>query len=335
MFRIVYQTNFDFLAARRWAYGLTIAFVSLGLLLLAVRGLNESIEFTGGTLIQIHARNNAISTGTIRAALEAQGIVGSEIQNFGAPDEFVIRARLDPERPTEGATQETAAAVARALTIAFSETGYEVLRTEAVGPKVGGELRGKALFAVFLSFAATLVYLWFRFEWRFGVAAVVATAHDIVATIAFIAMLHLEISLVVVAALLTILGYSLNDTIVTFDRVRENLHKYKRANFADLLNRSINETLPRTIMTGGGTIVAILSLLIFGGEVIRDFAWVMTFGIITGTFSSIYIAAPVLLAIERRWPGEDARGVKAVAAPARSPVASAPSSPRRVTADTD
>jgi preprotein translocase subunit SecF len=144
--------------------------------------------------------------------------------------------------------------------------------------------------------------------------------------------MNLEVSLVVVAGLLTILGYSLNDTIVTFDRMRENLKKYRRENFSGLLNRSVNETLPRTVLTGGGTIIAIFSLLIFGGEVIRDFAWVMAFGIITGTFSSIYIAAPVLIAIERRWPGEDARGVKAVVAPAgRS--AAAPARPPRATAD--
>lgn len=225
----------------------------------------------------------------------------------------------------------------RALTAAFGESGYEVMRTEAVGPKVGGELRQKALMALFLSFAATLVYLWFRFEWRFAVAAILATVYDIVATIAFIAMLNLEVSLVLVAAVLTIIGYSLNDKIVNFDRVRENLRKYKRANFADLLNRSINEVLPRTIMTGGGTIAAILSLLIFGGEVIRDFAWVMNFGVITGTFSSVYIAAPIIMAIERRWPGADAHGVKAGVSTMSRPGGPAVPSPRtpRVIADRD
>ena len=146
----------------------------------------------------------------------------------------------------------------------------------------------------------------------FGLAAVAATAHDIVLTVAFISLMHLEVSLVVVAAILTIVGYSLNDTIIIFDRVRENLRKFKRQYLYQVLNLSVNETLPRTVMTSGLTATATLALLIFGGEVIRPFAWVMTFGIVTGTFSSIYIASPVLLLIEQRWPGEDARGAKAL-----------------------
>jgi preprotein translocase subunit SecF len=163
---------------------------------------------------------------------------------------------------------------------------------------------------VLLSFGATLVYLWFRFEWRFGIAAIGATAHDILLTVAFISLMKLEVSLVIVAAILTILGYSLNDTIVVFDRVRENLRIYKRHYMTGILNLSLNETLPRTVMTGTTTLVATLALLIFGSEAIRGFAWVMTFGIVIGTFSSIFIASPILLAIDRRWPGEDARGAR-------------------------
>jgi preprotein translocase SecF subunit len=150
-----------------------------------------------------------------------------------------------------------------------------------------------------------------RFEWRFGLAAVLATFHDILATIAFIKYLNLEVSLVVVGAVLTMVGYSLNDTIIIFDRVRENLRKYRRQNLYEILNLSINETLPRSILTHGLTMSATLALVIFGGEVIRPFALVMTFAIFTGTFSSIYIAAPVLLLIEKRWPGQDARGARA------------------------
>ncbi|MBI4419285.1 MAG: protein translocase subunit SecF, partial [Gemmatimonadetes bacterium] len=279
MFRILYDTHVDFLGVRRWAYGITAVFVFVGAILLAVRGLNESIEFTGGTLIQVTGKSSAVTTASIRTALAGAGLTGSEIQTFGGEREFVIRARLDPRASGEETSQQTAEAVGRALAGAFGESGYEIVRTEAVGPKVGGELRQKAVMALLLSFAATLLYLWLRFEWRFAVAAVLATVYDILATIAFIAMLHLEVSLVLVAAVLTIIGYSLNDKIVNFDRVRENLRKYKRTNFAELLNRSINEVLPRTVMTGGGTIVAIFSLLVFGGEVIRDFAWVMNFGI--------------------------------------------------------
>jgi preprotein translocase SecF subunit len=166
-----------------------------------------------------------------------------------------------------------------------------------------------------------LAYLAYRFEWRFGLAAVLATAHDIVATIAFIAMLHLEVSLTVVAAVLSMVGYSLNDTIIIFDRVRENLKKHKKESFEQILNRSVNETLPRSVLTHGTTLSSLIALIIFGGEVIRPFALVMFFGVFTGTFSSIYIASPVLMAIEKRWPGALAKGHLAPqAAPSPPPV---------------
>ncbi len=313
MLRMFGDAHYDFLAKRRVAIIITGVFTLVGLGLLLVRPLNPSIEFTGGTLIQVHAFDSAIRTGGIRTALEAQGLSGSEIQTFGAPNEFVIRARVNvSDAGTAESTQRTRAVVDSALTSAFGAGSYELQRAEAVSSKVGGELRRKALLAILMSFGATLIYLWFRFEWRFGVAAVAATAHDIISTIAFMSLLNLEITLVVVAALLTIVGYSLNDTIITFDRVRENLRKFKRQNLYEILNRSINETLPRTVLTSGTTFAATLALLIFAGEVIRGFAWVMTWGVITGTFSSMFIAAPILLAIERRWPGEDVRGVKAI-----------------------
>ncbi|GIW51041.1 MAG: protein-export membrane protein SecF [Gemmatimonadales bacterium] len=316
MFRLFENARYDFLAVRRYAYAATIAVAVPGLSLLAVRGLNESIEFTGGTLLQVEAADPAINTAAIRSALDAWGIRGAEIQTFGAPNEFVIRARLSPN-PAEAqeTTQETAAAVDSALARAFGADKYTIVRTEAVGPKVGGELRQKALLAIILSFGATLVYLWFRFEWRFGIAAVAATAHDILLTLSFMSLMNLEVTLVVVAAILTIVGYSLNDTIIVFDRVRENLRKYKRQHMYQILNLSVNETLPRTVMTAGTTLVATLALLIFGSEVIRGFAWVMTFGIVIGTFSSIFIASPILLAIERRWPGQDARGARSFVEP--------------------
>jgi preprotein translocase subunit SecF len=314
MFRLFKDARYDFLGVRRYAYVATIAVALPGFALLGFRGLNESIEFTGGTLVQIQARNPAIAEGGIRDALNQAGLQGAEVQRFGAPDEFVIRARLSPDvQQTVESTQETAAAVDTALTRAFGAGGYEMVRTEAVGPKVGGELRRKALLAILLSFGATLVYLWFRFEWRFGIAAIGATAHDILLTISFVSMMNLEVSLVVIAAILTIVGYSLNDTIVVFDRIRENLRKYKRHYMAELVNLSVNETLPRTIMTGSTTLVGTIALIAVGSEVIRGFAWVMTFGIVVGTFSSIFIASPILLAIERRWPGEDARGARALA----------------------
>jgi len=335
MFRLFAHAAYDFLHYRNRAYTLTALFVIAGMIPLFVRGLNESIEFTGGTLIQVHANRPEINTGSLRTALDGGGLHGAEIQTFGQADELLIRARLDPRaQVSERVTQQTAAAVDTILTRTFGTGSYQIVRTEAVGPKVGGELRTRAILAVLMSFGATLIYLWFRFEWRFSVAAIIATAHDIVTTVAFMSLLHLEISLVVVAALLTIVGYSLNDTIITMDRMRENLHKFKRADLYQIINRSVNETLPRTILSSGTTLAATLALLVFGGEVIRPFAWVMAWGIVTGTFSSIYIASPVLLTIEQKWPGEDLAGVKSISRDVATPTPVTPRT-RRLTADAD
>jgi preprotein translocase subunit SecF len=322
MIRLFANANYDFIKWRKFAFSLTGLIMLVGMGFLATRGLNYSIEFTGGTLMQVEIRQK-VPTGEIRQALDAVGLTGAEIQTFGSDTSFVIRARLaHAAGETEAtSTQAVAAAVGRALDQSVGAGQYRVVRREAVGPKVGRELQGKAFLAILLSFVVTLIYLAFRFEWRFGLAAVLATAHDIVATIAFISVMHLEVSLIVVGAVLTVVGYSLNDTIIIFDRVRENLHKYRRQNLYEILNLSINETLPRSVLTHGTTIATTLSMLFLAGEVIRPFAWVMTFGIFTGTFSSIYIAAPVLLFIEKRWPGEDARGARTLGARAPAPAA--------------
>ena len=316
MLRLFDNAHFEFLSVRKYAYVISTLIAIPGILLLAVRGLNESIEFTGGSLIQVHALDSSIAIGDIRATLAARGIGGAEIATFGTAQDFLIRAAVvDPETESEASAEATARAVDAALADAFGADGYRIERVEAVGPRVGRELRTKALLAVVLSFGLTLLYLTFRFEWRFGIAAIGATIHDLILSIAFISLMNLEITLVVVAAVLTIVGYSLNDTIIVFDRVRENLHKFKRQSIYEILNRSVNETLPRTVVTSGTTLAATLALLIFAGPVIRGFAWVMAFGLIVGTFSSIYIASPLLLGIERRWPGEDVRGTKVLEAP--------------------
>ena len=327
MIRFFANANYDFIKWRRWAFSLTGAIMLVGLGFLVTRGINYSIEFTGGTLVQIELAHR-VPTSNIRAALDNVGLKGADIQNFGSDTSYVVRARLGAAATQgEAGTQAVADAVGRALDQSAGPGQYRIERREAVGPKVGRELQGKALVAILLSFVVTLIYLAVRFEWRFGLAAVIATAHDVVATIAFISVLHLEVSLVVVGAVLTVVGYSLNDTIIIFDRVRENLRKYRRQNLYEILNLSINETLPRSVLTHGTTIATTLALLILAGEVIRPFAWVMSFGIFTGTFSSIYIAAPVLLWIEKRWPGQDARGARTfgVRAPAG---ASAPEATR-------
>src|SRR6059036_2835171 len=327
MIRLFANANYDFIKWRRWAYGLTAAIIIPGFALFLVRGLNYSIEFTGGTLIQVQTAE-PVGTERIRGALDAAGIRDAEIQQFGAANEYVIRARIGrADAAVAGSTETTAAAVDSALgrSLGPAPEHYRILRTEAVGPKVGRELQGKAFLAIFFSFIVTLVYLWYRFEWRFGLAAVLATLHDILTTIAFIRYLNLEVSLVVVGAVLTMIGYSLNDTIIIFDRVRENLRKFRRQNLYEILNLSINETLPRSVLTHGTTMATTLALVLLAGEVIRPFALVMTFGIFTGTFSSIYIAGPVLLLIEKRWPGQDARGARTLGA--RAPVPTGPAAP--------
>jgi preprotein translocase subunit SecF len=313
--RIFAHANYDFLGWRKIAYLLTLAIMLPGLVVILFRGVNYSVEFTGGTLMQIETKQ-PVDVGAVRNALTERGVQGAEIQTFGSDRELVIRARIAKEGTNENDTQATASALRQAMDAVLGAGNYTVLRTEAVGPKVGGELRHKALTAILLSFVAVLAYLAYRFEWRFGVAAVIATAHDIIASIAFIGIARLEVSLFVVAGLMTIIGYSLNDTIVIFDRIRENLHLRKREQFTDILNRSINETLPRTVFTGSTALGSLLALAILGGEVVRPFALLMLFGVIVGTFSSIFIASPALLEIEKRWPGPAARGHLAPKAPA-------------------
>lgn len=302
MLRILHDTNYDFIRWWKVMAAITIAFIVLGLGSLAIKPLNLSIEFTGGTLLQLEFAKPP-DVGEIRGALDNAGIHGAEIQQFGTNREFTVRAQEQSQVAAQAAGATTIAQrIQSVLKQRFGDNDVTVKRTEAVGPRVGEELARGAVIAILLSFLITLVYLSIRFEWRFALAAVIATSHDVFTTVAFLKLMHLEISLTVVAGLLTVLGYSLNDTIIIFDRVRENLRKGRKESLYDTLNRSINETLPRSVLTHVTTFAATLALLLFAGEVIRPFAWVMAFGIVTGTFSSIYVAAPVLLWIERKWP---------------------------------
>jgi preprotein translocase subunit SecF len=302
MLRILHDTNYDFIRWWKVMAGITIAFIVLGLGSLAVKPPNYSIEFTGGTLMQVEFVQPP-DVGQIRSALDEAGINGAEIQQFGTNRDFTIRAQDAAAVAAQSTGAETIATrIEQVLRQKFGANSLTVKRREGVGPRVGSELRRGAITAILLSFLITLIYLSIRFEWRFATAAVIATSHDVFTTIAFLKLMHLEISLTVVAGLLTVLGYSLNDTIIIFDRVRENLRKGRKETLYETLNRSINETLPRSVLTHATAFAATLALLIFAGEVIRPFAWVMAFGIVTGTFSSIYVAAPVLLWIERKWP---------------------------------
>jgi preprotein translocase subunit SecF len=301
MLRILHGTNYDFIRWWKHMAAITAAFILAGVILLVARGVNYSIEFTGGTLMQVRFAQ-APHVDELRSIVGQAGFSGAEIAQFGSPNEYTIRAQARAGSDTATATDSTAVQIGRALTARYGPTGATVVRRQYVGPRVGSELRRNAVIAILISFVVTLLYLAIRFEWRFGLAAVIATAHDIFTTMAFILMLRLEVSLTVVAAILTVIGYSLNDTIIIFDRVRENLRKQRKESLRDVLNRSINETLPRSVMTHATTLAATLALLFFAGEVIRPFSWVMAFGIFTGTFSSIYVAGALLLYIEQRWP---------------------------------
>ena len=303
MLRILHGTNYDFIKYWRTAAVLTVAFILLGMgSALFKGGFPYSIEFTGGTLMQLEF-TAAPDVAQLRSTLDKAGIKGAEITTFGSNREFTIRAQGASQVAEQAAGAERVGKqIEAALKAAPANNQFKVVRVETVGPRVGSELRRGAVIAILISFIVTLAYLAWRFEWRFGLAAVLATAHDILTTIAFIKLLHLEISLTVVAAILTVIGYSLNDTIIIFDRVRENLHKNRKMPFYDLLNRSVNETLPRSVLTHATTLVSTLTLLLLAGEVIRPFAWVMSFGIFTGTFSSIYVASPILMYVENKYP---------------------------------
>jgi preprotein translocase subunit SecF len=328
MFRILHDTNYDFIRWWKVMAAVTVAFILLGLGSLAVKPPNYSIEFTGGTLMQVKFAQPP-DVGVIRSALDQAGISGAEIQQFGTNRDFTIRAQNAAQVAAQAnGAGNIANQIRQVLTKKFGQNSFQVMRTEGVGPRVGNELRRGAIIAILLSFLITLVYLSIRFEWRFATAAVIATSHDVFTTIAFLKLMHLEISLTVVAGLLTVLGYSLNDTIIIFDRVREDLRKGRKETLYETLNRSINETLPRSVLTHATAFAATLALLLFAGEVIRPFAWVMAFGIVTGTFSSIYVASPVLLWIERKWPRKtDARRSSSTATPTsrtrRSPATAA------------
>ena len=319
MTRIFANANYDFIGVRRRAYGVTAVLLLVGLIGYFIFGINYSVEFTGGTLVQIETKA-PVDVANLRSGLDQAGVLHAEIQQFGSDREYVIRARTAAQGTDADNTEQTTQAVTGALDKVLGTGTYTIARTEGVGPKVGAELRQKALFAILLSFVAVLAYLAYRFEWRFGLAAVIATAHDILTTLGFIAVMKIEVSLVVVGAVLSMVGYSLNDTIIIFDRVREDLRKMRGVPFATVLNRAINETLPRSVLTHGTTLSTLLALALLGGEVIRPFALVMFFGVFTGTFSSIFIASPVLLWIEQRWPGAAVKHLGA-AAPKAAPSA--------------
>lgn len=325
MLRIFHNTNYDFIKWWKWALGLTVVFLLAGLASFIQAPLNRSIEFTGGTLMQVEFKE-PVDVALLRERLNAGGVEGAEITQFGSDREYTIRARNSDLVPGQnGSAGNVAQHVRNQLVQDYGAGNVTVARTEAVGPRVGEELSRNATIALTISFLITLIYLAVRFEWRMGLAAVVATLHDFIGTLAFLKLMHLEVSLMVVAGLLTVIGYSMNDTVIIFDRLREDLRKNRNESLYTTLNRSINETLPRSVITHSLSLSSVIALLLLGGEVIRPFAWVMAFGIFTGTFSSMYVAAPILIWIERRWPRKSS-------VTRRSPTATRTSQTKRSTA---
>jgi preprotein translocase subunit SecF len=312
--RVFQNANYPIMGWRRRAYIITalLFLMTIGGMVLNLTSLgswlNYGIDFTGGTQVQV-TFNRQVSDEQVRAAVLSAGHDNWEISRFGEANQFMIRAPRFSGELSTGAGEVVESALRPVFGNACSQTArtpgcaFTVGSTEAVSAKVGDELQLNALIAILASLAATLIYLWYRFEWRFGLAAIAATFHDIFITLGILAVTRSEVSLATVAAFLTIVGYSLNDTIVVFDRIRENLAKPRHGvSYFELLNRSINETLPRTVLTGGSTIGCLIALWLFGGPVIQGFVTVLLLGIVIGTFSSIFVATPVLYFIEQKWP---------------------------------
>lgn len=280
-------TRIDFMRFKGLCFGLSIALMALSLALVATKGLNFGVDFKGGSLIEVRSDKGPADLASIREKVGSLGLGDVQIQNFGTEQDVLIRIEEQPGG--ESAQQATVAKVTEALGPGFTQR-----RIEVVGPAVSGELRTTGIIAVICSLLAIIAYVWFRFEWQFALGTIIALTHDVLVTVGIFSLFGMEFDLSIVAALLTILGYSVNDTVVVSDRIRENLRKFKRMELNELLNLSINETLSRTILTGVTTIAVLIALYIFGGEVIRNFTFAMLFGVLIGTYSSIFIAAPVL-----------------------------------------
>ncbi|MCB9957838.1 MAG: protein translocase subunit SecF [Rhodospirillaceae bacterium] len=287
------NTNVPFLRFRRAAFALSSALVVLSVVILILRGLNFGIDFAGGILIEVETTEPA-NIAELRTTLGSLQLGEVSLQEFGSPNDVLIRVQR------QAGDEEAQAAAISSVQAALGDQVAEYRRVEFVGPTVGAELIEAGVIAVVLAQLAILAYIWLRFEWQYGVCAIIALVHDVMSTIGLFALIQHEFNLTTVAALLTIAGYSINDTVVVFDRVRENLRRYKKAEMADVLNRSLNETLSRTTMTSFTTLLALFALYIFGGAVIRDFAFAMIWGIGIGTYSSIFVAVPLLLTIKPR-----------------------------------
>jgi preprotein translocase SecF subunit len=282
-----HDTRINFMRFKDVCFWASIAAMVISLALVFFKGLNYGVDFKGGTMIEVQSKTGPADVPALRAKLGTLGLGDVQIQQFGAPTDVLIR--VEQQAGGDAAQQAALRKVTEAL-----GAGFELRRVEVVGPAVSAELRRTGTIAVLAGIFAIIVYVWFRFEWQFAMGTVVALTHDVLVTVGIFSLFGLEFDLSIVAALLTILGYSVNDTVVVSDRIRENLRKYKRMPINELLNQSINETLSRTVLTGTTTIAVLVALYVFGGSVIHNFTLAMLLGVLIGTYSSIFIAAPIL-----------------------------------------
>ncbi|MEY4370334.1 MAG: hypothetical protein RIQ48_43 [Pseudomonadota bacterium] len=287
--------NYNFLKYKKFfVYFSTVMTIGC-LLLIIIKGFNYGVDFKGGTVIEIGTEKN-IHVEEIRSSISKLNINNYTVKEFGSPNNFEISMENSINN------NEFVNNIKNKLEKDLKQK-ISIRKVETVGPKVGGELIKSAIYALLFGFVAIFIYLWFRFEWQFSLGGIVALFHDTIITAGIFSLFNLKFDLTIIAALLTIIGYSINDTVIIYDRIRENLKKDSVSNLTDLINKSLNETLSRTLKTSGATLLSIVAVLIFGGEVLRGFAFAITFGIIFGTYSSIYVASPIVMFfnIKRDW----------------------------------
>ncbi len=307
------DTKFPFMGFRAVSFPLSALLSLVTVLLFFSVGMNFGIDFKGGTLVELQANGDRANISDVRAKANALGFGSVEVAEFGSPRELLLRLELQTA-PTAAEQERAQQNVILKLRETFGEN-YEFRRVEVVGPRVSGELVQNGTIGVIVGILGVLIYLWFRFEWQFAIAAVIATLHDIVLTIGFFVVMQLTFDMTSLAVILTILGYSLNDTVVVFDRIREMLRKYKKLRLTEVIDISINATLSRTVITAMTTFLAMLAMAIGGGEVLRTFSLAMLFGVVIGTYSSIFIAAPILIYLGlKTGGGEPAKADKDVEA---------------------
>ena len=283
------NTKFDFMRFRRISFPVSALMSILAISLYFFHGLNFGIDFKGGTLIEVQTKAGAADLANMRSTLGGLGLGEVQLQQFGAPNDVLIRIA---EQPGGDEAQQQAVTKARS---ALGDA-YDYRRVEVVGPRVSGELLSYGVIGLGLAILCILIYLWFRFEWQFALGAMIANVHDIVLTIGFMSVTQIDFDLTSIAALLTILGYSLNDTVVIYDRIREMLRRYKKMPMPELLNASVNQTLSRSVITHVTVSLALLALLLFGGQAIHSFTATMMFGVVlVGTYTSVFIASPILI----------------------------------------